>query len=266
MRSALLALLLLAGLSADAQPDDRVLDEGCVPESAAPAGVADIAAALRAACTQNALWRATLEAPAAGMDAAEILGARLTGTWTSKERELLSRILGLLPPPLVERMKVGEIRRVSEPVVEGRSIPNPAVFTPNGGGLLQVGDRAFDRQPERAMVVVLHELLHSTQLTATGRPRSETSSFFEELTGWRFEIVATGIFRREYRWSHDGRAVYTGPNYGEGLFPPDNALEEMVAAMVDYVAAPDYLRHERPAMYERLRTAFFDGREYRCGP
>jgi hypothetical protein len=254
-------LLLLSSPAAFAQVDDP----GCEPVTSAPQGILDVAAALRAACVENALLRAAAEPPPAGPGAAERLGARLTGPWTDAERALLDRVLALLPPALVDRMRVGEIRRTKEPVVEGRVIPNAAVFTPNGGGLLQVGDEAFDREPARAMVVVLHELLHSTQLTSTGRPRAETSAFFEALTGWKFEIVSTGIFRREYRWSHDGRPIYIGPNYGEGLFPPDNALEEMVAAMVDYVAAPDYLRHERPAMYERLRTAFFDGREYRCG-
>lgn len=264
LRAATLASLLALAAPASAEPEG-VLDPGCEPVSAAPAGVEDIAAALRAACAENALLRAANEPVPPGPTAADRLGARFTGPWTAEERALVDRVIALLPAPLVERMEVGEIRRAREPVVDGRSIPNAAVFTPNGGGLLQVGDRAFDREPARAMVVVLHELLHSTQLTATGRPRTETKAFFEELTGWRYEIVSTGLFRREYRWSHDGRPIYTGPNYGEGLFPPDNALEEMVAAMVDYVAAPGYLKHERPAMYERLRATFFDGREYRCG-
>lgn len=276
MRLALVPVFLLA-TTASAHPGES-LDGDCPHETGdvpavigdvaaiAAAGLPDPTAELRAACADNALFRATLpDAPAAGRPADERLGARFTGPWTAAEKDLLARVLDQLPESLVARMRVGELRRAAEATVGGRAIPNAAVFTPNGGGLLQVADRAFDRQPDRAMVVLLHELLHSTQLTATGRPHGATSDFFRDLTGWRFDIVATGIFSREYRWTHDGRRIYVGPNYGEGLFPPDNGLEEMVAAMVDYVAAPDLLRHEQPAMYERLKTAFFAGREYGCG-
>lgn len=272
----LLPALLLFGSIATAHPGET-LDGDCPNETGdVPAVIGDVgaiaaaglaeSAAMLAACANNALYQATQPGAATASRAAdERLGARFTGPWTAAEKDLLARVLDTLPPSLVERMRVGELRRAKDATVGGRAIPNPAVFTPNGGGLLQVADRAFDRQPERAMVILLHELLHSTQLTSTGRPHRPTSDFFRDLTGWRYDIVSTGIFSREYRWTHEGRRIYIGPNYGEGLFPPDNGLEEMVAAMVDYVAAPDVLKSEQPAMYERLRTAFFGGREYRCG-